>query len=376
VPKGAKDGTQLDGPKLIFAPMKHRQCNAFNSLDPASLVIAAEKGGKPLVSGKDYVLNPPWAALGIGPKSAVSPTSTVYASYRYGLLRLDAVDIGADGKVVLRRGEPDLSIPKPPEPAPDSLRLAHVFRPYRATNVEPAQIYPVRESAAQARTLTTPGRIPKTLAKLKAGGPVIIACMGDSITEGASASTKEKGYVDVFAAGLRARFPKAEIKVVQLGVGATSCFQWLTPKPPADFKRVAEVKPDLVTVEFINDRKRTADQARQAYGDLLRRISALSAECILVTPPFTAPQLMGFKSQPPQENNAYVFVLRELARNSKVALADVSGRFEHLYLEGIPYITLLQNTTNHPDDRGHLMIAEEILKCFGDENPAPAKAAD
>ena len=56
--------------------------------------------------------------------------------------------------------------------------------------------------------------------------------------------------------------------------------------------------------------------------------------------------------------------LRKFAAEHQVALADVSRRWEHLEVEGIPYIALLHNGINHPDDRGHELFVKELLTFF------------
>src|SRR5204862_7183627 len=135
-----------------------------------------------------------------------------------------------------------------------------VFVGYRATEVTPEQIYPITETAEQAVTGSTAGRIPKTLAKLAAGQPVTIVCLGDSVTAGGNASKPELRYVDVFAAGLRERFPKAKIEVQNISAGGSNSRQWLDPEKypyrglhgsanPARFEHVLAARPDLVTIE-------------------------------------------------------------------------------------------------------------------------------
>jgi hypothetical protein len=64
------------------------------------------------------------------------------------------------------------------------------------------------------------------------------------------------------------------------------------------------------------------------------------------------------------ERRPYVLALRDFAGKRQVALADAAARWEHLSKEGLPYLTLLHNTINHPDDRGHRLFAEELWKCF------------
>lgn len=45
-------------------------------------------------------------------------------------------------------------------------------------------------------------------------------------------------------------------------------------------------------------------------------------------------------------------------------VAGASRRGAHLEQEGIPYITLLANGSNYPDNRGHELFAREHLTFF------------
>ena len=103
---------------------------------------------------------------------------------------------------------------------------------------------------------------------------------------------------------------------------------------------------------------------KQAYAEILRRVKALNAELILITPHFTMPTMMGFKSLREKENRPYVIALSKFAQDNRLGLADASARWEHLADEGIPYVILLKNSINHPDDRGHILFAEELIKNF------------
>jgi lysophospholipase L1-like esterase len=352
-----------------------RDVNACGSFVPGSLEIRREKGGELLKEGEDYLVDPDWGHVGIGPKSRVTIKDTVFASYRYSLRRMDTVQVSADGHASLIQGEPHISSPVPPEPDAGCVAIAHIFVDHRATEVAPDDIYPITETAAQAVTASTPGRIPKTLAKLAAGQPVTIVCWGDSVTAGGNASKPELRYVDVFAAGLRERFPKAKIDVRNISAGGSNSRQWLDPEKhpyknlhgaanPARFENVLNAKPDLVTVEFVNDAGLSPDQVEETYSEILKRLEPIGAEVILITPHFTMWRMMGFKSMRETEKRPYVLALRDFAGKHNVALADASARWEHLWKEGLPYLTLLNNTINHPDDRGHRIFAEELWKCF------------
>jgi lysophospholipase L1-like esterase len=352
-----------------------RDVNACGSFVPGSLEIRRAKGGALLKEGDDYLLDSDWGHVGIGPKSCVTTQDTVFASYRYSLRRLDTVQVSADGHASLKQGEPHISSPMPPEPDPGCIALAHVFVDYRAVNVPPDAIYPITETAAQALTASTPGRIPKTLAKLASGQPLTIVCWGDSVTAGGNASKPELRYVDLFAAGLRERFPQAKIDVRNISAGGSNSRQWLDPEKhpyknlhgpanPARFENVLHAKPDLVTIEFVNDAGLSPAIVDETYSEILKRLEPTGAEVILITPHFTMWKMMGFKTMRESEKRPYVLALRDFAAKHNIALADASARWEHLWKEGQPYLTLLNNTINHPDDRGHRIFAEELWKCF------------
>jgi hypothetical protein len=67
------------------------------------------------------------------------------------------------------------------------------------------------------------------------------------------------------------------------------------------------------------------------------------------------------------ETRSGVAVLQSVAREKGAGVADASRRWAHLEAEGIPYITLLANGINHPDNRGHEMFARELLTFFPTE---------
>ena len=106
----------------------------------------------------------------------------------------------------------------------------------------------------------------------------------------------------------------------------------------------------------------TPAMVEETYSDILQRLNG--AEVILITPHFTMWKMMGFQGMREVEKRPYVLALREFSDKHGVALADASARWEHLWKEGLPYLTLLDNTINHPDDRGHRLFAEELWKCF------------
>jgi hypothetical protein len=60
----------------------------------------------------------------------------------------------------------------------------------------------------------------------------------------------------------------------------------------------------------------------------------------------------------------YVAGLRQFAAKHDVALADASLRYGRLWRQGTPYLTLLVNSINHPDERGMRIFADALMALF------------
>ena len=344
---------------------------APDAFDPKSLVIRS--GSMVLNEGSDYLVDPAWGTIGLAPGSRVTSNDTVAADYCYSLRRLDALVGDARGRQSVIPGESALTDPLPAAVPPGMRRIANLYVPYFSDGRQP-ELFRVEEAASAARTSSTPARIPRTLEKIRTGQPVKIVTWGDSVTEGGDASTPQQRYTAVFARMLQAKFPAAPITVDVVAVGGSSSRQWLYPErypsrlpSAADrlrWQRVVDAKPDLVTIEFVNDAGLKPEEVTQVYGDILERLRAIGSEVILITPHFTRPAMMNFRTLRDRDERPYVLALRDFARDHGLALADAAARWEHLAQEGIPYVTLLHNGINHPDDRGHLLFAEELLRCF------------
>lgn len=346
---------------------------AWGAINPSSVVV--RKGGVILEEGRDYILDHEWGSVGLGPESESRVTSadTVTVDYSFSLLRIDSIIKTPDSRKLLKKGISNLTVPAPPFLETGESRVANVFVPYYSDGSN-AEIFPVQETPDQAVTHTTPGRLPQTMTRIEADGPVRIVCWGDSVTAGGDASSPDKRYTAVFERKLKEKFPKADITVETVAVGGSNSRQWLRPDEDKRGKtgrgaeciwgNVVNAKPDLVTVEFVNDAGFSLEQLDTTYTEILSRIRSLGAEVIFITPHFTMMQMIGFKTMRDPECRPYVSTLRGFAERNSCALADASSRWAHLWKEGIPYITLLKNAINHPDDRGHEIFADELLKCF------------
>ena len=119
-----------------------------------------------------------------------------------------------------------------------------------------------------------------------------------------------------------------------------------------------------MTVEFVNDMGLTRSMLLRLYGEVLARTRQAGAAVLWMTPHFTMPSWMGSPDGRGVDRRPAVSFLRHFAADRGLPLVDASRRWERLERIGIPYETLLKNGINHPDDRGHRIYAEELLRFF------------
>ena len=117
---------------------------------PGSICMRRTPGGPKLIEGKDYLIAPEHATVGLAPGSKLSSKEPVLASYQYSLLRLDTVVVDAQGKAHLIKGKSHVAQPQPPEAPAGTTRLLNIFRPYHARTIDLDDIYPILERPDQA----------------------------------------------------------------------------------------------------------------------------------------------------------------------------------------------------------------------------------
>jgi lysophospholipase L1-like esterase len=319
-------------------------------------VHSTPDGGTVYGEGKDYSLEHYWGGMSRIEGGRIAKGQKVYIDYEVYLQRIDAVQVSPAGGVTVKKGK---AVPVCPEiPAPDEgcAVLANIYIPYQTTAITAENIYPLpAEDVTWRDFIKVSGRryLKKTLSLLKAGKPVTIICWGDSVTTGGSSSTPGKCYVELFRARLKAAYPHSEITLINAGIGGSS-----TESRRDGFqKEVLDYKPDLITVEFVNDVGMAPEKIEANWTEFIARArQALpEVEFILLTPHFMQPDWMGnFQNSVP--------AMRRVAAERKVALGDTANIWASLRGLGIPYETLEANAINHPNDLGHEFFTATLMK--------------
>lgn len=358
--------------------VKAAECSVMGALDPLSLIItdAPRPAATAYAKGRDYEAELDWGSAGRLTTGAIKAGQAVYLSYRYALQRIDTVALSADGNsLLLKKGVPDVGMPKPPALAVGERAVVNVYVTGRLRKLGPDQLFPITETAfPEALAAQDKGAadrlLPKTLAKLRRGEKLRILAWGDSVTEASFLPDPERNrWQAQFIARLKAKYPHADITLVTEAWGGHNTNDYLAEPAGAvhNYKeRVLGAKPDLILSEFVNDAWLKRDVVRERYGSFLADFNGIGAEWIIITPHYIRPDWMGLASQRNIDDDPrdYVTALREFAATNQVALADVSRRYGRLWRQGIPYLTLMGNNINHPEPAGMTIFADSLINLF------------
>ena len=95
------------------------------------------------------------------------------------------------------------------------------------------------------------------------------------------------------------------------------------------------------------------------YPRILSDFRKIGAEWVAMTPCYSL-----YCEDSPQDSRQYVTYLRKFCADNNIALADASIIYGKLRYAGIPYMTTLLNSVNHPDALGMKILADSVLALF------------
>jgi len=229
-----------------------------------------------------------------------------------------------------------------------------------------------------------------------ANTPILIACLGDSVTHGCfDLNIKGPGQVDTvydpmsgYAAKLesrlRALYPAAAASVLNAGISGDGA--------PNGLKRLERDvlchKPDLVTVNFgLNDAgspnvEEGIAKYAAAMGEIFDRVLASGAECILVTPnrmcayvdyAVTDEVARSIAESCTRTQNEgiltrYVEAAKAEAAKRNIPVADAYKRWQALEKAGVDTTQMLSNHINHPTKDAHNIFVEALMDVLFAEN--------
>ncbi|MHB9071768.1 MAG: SGNH/GDSL hydrolase family protein [Sedimentisphaerales bacterium] len=192
---------------------------------------------------------------------------------------------------------------------------------------------------------------------------VNVVCHGHSVPAGYSATPLVQtfdAYPHLFHRLLKERFPYAVINVIVTAVGGEE-----SVSGSARFeKEVLCHRPDVLLIDYgMNDHRVGLKKAANAWVSMIKKTRTARSKVLLCTPTFDSD--LAYNPSAPGTRNllAHTKLIRELATTYNVGLVDCFAAFENVAKAGIGIDSLL-STSNHPNRKGHEIIAAEIMKYF------------
>lgn len=205
-----------------------------------------------------------------------------------------------------------------------------------------------------------PALLEPVLRKLASGQRTVIVYLGDSITAGTAAPFPFSRRVDE---ALREHEPRCSLETLNAGVPGDTAERGLARVGPDVISR----NPDLVFVEFgWNDYKNgiSAEKFEAAMSKLVGQLrrETRATVCILTTTHVDV-TLANWSSR--SRNR----ILRRIAEEQGCGLIDLYAAFSHARGNGTSLPDLISADHLHPSEKGQSLIAGEILRHFGIEQP-------
>lgn len=191
---------------------------------------------------------------------------------------------------------------------------------------------------------------------------VNIACHGHSVPAGYFATplvSTFDAYPHLLHRGLKERFPFAVINVVVTAIGGET-----SDRGAARFERdVLGFLPDVVTIDYgLNDRRIGLELAETSWRKMIERAVGAGAKVILLTPTMDAASRLA-DGEDVGALRAHTEQIRSLALEYSVGLADSYAAFKR-YMERGGDLSDLLSWPNHPNRRGHELVAEALMRWF------------
>lgn len=157
--------------------------------------------------------------------------------------------------------------------------------------------------------------------------------------------------------GLKEKYPNAVINVIVTAIGGENSI-----KGEARFATdVLTHKPDVLFIDYaLNDRMIGLEKSKIAMTKMIEAALAQKIKVILLTP--SAHQNYNILD-PKNEYEPFKDEVLELSRQYHVGLSDSYGLFRDQIKNG-QNVEHLMSQVNHPNEKGHQLIAGGILQWF------------
>jgi len=165
-------------------------------------------------------------------------------------------------------------------------------------------------------------------------------------------------YPHLLHLDLKERFPHAVINVIITAIGGENSVRGAERFE----KDVLCHKPDVLFIDYaLNDRGVGLEPAKKAWSQMIKQALSKDMKVILLTPTLDLNHIPGKIDEP---LNQHAEQIRELAKKYNVGLVDSLAAFDIELKKGTRNVDLLSNRWNHPNRKGHQIVAKQLLKWF------------
>jgi hypothetical protein len=191
---------------------------------------------------------------------------------------------------------------------------------------------------------------------------VNIVCHGHSVPSGYFATPmvdSMNAYPHLLHAGLKHRFPFAVINVIVTGIGGEN-----SESGAERFEKdVLCHRPDIITMDYaLNDRKIGLEKARESWSGMINAGLAYGTKMLLLTPTVDITQAPAYTGKDKNILGEHAEQIREIAAANGTGLVDSFAACEEYISKGD--ITDILSWSNHPNRKGHELVAGELLRWF------------
>ncbi|MCX6255140.1 MAG: GDSL-type esterase/lipase family protein [Bacteroidia bacterium] len=156
---------------------------------------------------------------------------------------------------------------------------------------------------------------------------------------------------------LKALYPYAVINVINTSIGGENSIS-------GEKRFESDVlihKPDVIFIDYaLNDRSCGLEKSKEAWESMLRKAIKNNIKVILLTP---SPDQRVNILESNNDIEKHTLQIRDLAKEFGVGLVDSYKIFKQIAFVG-DSISNYMSQVNHPNKKGHSLIANEILKYF------------
>ena len=166
-----------------------------------------------------------------------------------------------------------------------------------------------------------------------------------------------QAYPNLLLKKLKEIYPFAVINIILTAIGGEN-----SVKGSQRFERDVLIhNPDIILIDYVlNDRKVGLEKAFSAWNVMIKQAKEQGIKVILLTP--SPDQTVNFDN-PENELKKHANQIIKIAAENQIGLVDSYQAFEFLYSDKAQ-LNQYMSQVNHPNERGHELIANELIKWF------------